>query len=185
MQKIINIDKVCSLLSYIVSTVQEVNLRKLIKLVYLIDEASVMKRGFSLTWLDYYVWEKGPVSPYIYNIKSEDNAFNRFVEAKIGRDGRRWISSIVRKEVAEMQFSCKELRIIDEVLSTFGHKKADELTDITHEVDTPWRLAVDALKPNFRVCDGKTNIEVDLRLLLNNDEEKLNVFEDAREIAFF
>ena len=185
MQEIINAKKVGSLLSYIVASAKDVNLRKLIKLVYLIDEASITKRGFSLTWLDYYAWKKGPVSPYIYNVKYKDNPFNHFVEAEAGRDGKLWISSNVRKDVAMLQFSQREIKIIDEVLALYGNKKADELTDITHEVNTPWSLAVEAMKPNFEKDGGKTDILLDMRLLLDGDEEKINTFEDAKDIAFF
>ena len=185
MQEIINAKKVGSLLSYIVASVKDVNLRKLIKLVYLIDEASITKRGFSLTWLDYYAWKKGPVSPYIYNVKYKDNPFNHFVEAEAGRDGKLWISSNVRKDVAMEQFSTREIKIIDEVLALYGNKKADELTDITHEVNTPWRVAVETSNPNFNKDGGKTNIIIDMKLLLNGDEEMINTFEDAKEIAFF
>lgn len=51
--------KIGNLLAYISVTIPNVNLRKLIKLVYLIDERSVKSRGLSVTWLDYYAWEKG------------------------------------------------------------------------------------------------------------------------------
>ena len=118
-------------------------------------------------------------------MKYKDNPFNHFVEAEAGRDGKLWISSNVRKDVAMEQFSTREIKIIDEVLALYGNKKADELTDITHEVNTPWRVAVETSNPNFNKDGGKTNIIIDMKLLLNGDEEMINTFEDAKEIAFF
>lgn len=64
-----NNSKIGNLLAYISSKIEDINLRKLIKLVFLIDEESVRSRGISVTWLTYYAWEKGPVAPCIYEIK--------------------------------------------------------------------------------------------------------------------
>ena len=48
-----DIAKVGNLLAYIASNIPNINLRKLIKVVFLIDEISVIERGLSVTWLDY------------------------------------------------------------------------------------------------------------------------------------
>ncbi|MDE6654361.1 MAG: SocA family protein, partial [Muribaculaceae bacterium] len=52
--------KTGALLAYIANKVPNINMRKMLKIVYLIDERFMQLRGFPFTWLDYYVWEKGP-----------------------------------------------------------------------------------------------------------------------------
>ena len=58
------------LIAYIAQSILDINLRKLLKLIYLIDEKFMEQRGFPLTWFDYYAWERGPVAPEVYEIKN-------------------------------------------------------------------------------------------------------------------
>ena len=60
-----------AVLAYIANKVRGINMRKMLKIIYLIDERYMSLRGFPLTQLDYYVWEKGPVAPEIYAIKEK------------------------------------------------------------------------------------------------------------------
>ena len=60
-----NREKNGALLAYIASNIPGINLRKLLKVVYLIDEQFMKLRGFPLTWFDYYAWAKGPVAPEV------------------------------------------------------------------------------------------------------------------------
>ena len=69
--------KVGALLAYLCYRMPNVQLRKLLKVLYLIDEASVRSRAIPMTWLDYYVWEKGPVAPEVYQIKNK--AFSKSI----------------------------------------------------------------------------------------------------------
>jgi uncharacterized phage-associated protein len=76
----VNRDKNGTLLAYICLNVPGINLRKLLKLVYLIDERFVITRCFPLTWFSYYAWEKGPVASEVYDIKN--GGFSDFVCCK-------------------------------------------------------------------------------------------------------
>ena len=64
--------RIGALLAYIANKVPGITMRKMLKIIYLIDERFMRLRGFPFTWLDYYVWEKGPVAPEVYSIKKED-----------------------------------------------------------------------------------------------------------------
>ncbi len=81
-------------MAYITNSIPNINLRKLLKLVYLIDEKFMESRGFPLTWFDYYAWEKGPVAPEIYEIKN--GAFSDYVKCFKNEDNSLW--SIIIKE---------------------------------------------------------------------------------------
>ena len=60
-------NKIGNLLSYLSTQIPNLSMTKALKLLYLIDETSYMQTGVSVTWLDYKVWEMGPVAEELYN----------------------------------------------------------------------------------------------------------------------
>ena len=177
-----NKNKIGSLLAYISSAIPEITLRKLIKIVFLIDERSVLTRGLSVTWLDYYVWEKGPVAPCIYNIKNNGGEFARFIITEKNDEDKYIVQPVIRRQTSMMQFSSKELLLINSILDEYGHLSADELTEITHCVGGLWEKAKKANQLNFNQ-QKKTDVRLELSDLIVEDEEKMGIYEDAREIA--
>lgn len=174
--------KTGALLAYIANKVPEINMRKMLKIVYMIDERFMMLRGFPLTWLDYYVWEKGPVAPEIYSLKNQDNCFSDFVKATKSEGGKLIIRPLIPINNDPTgpfgELSEYDLSIIDEELSKYGDKSADWLTDQTHLPDTLWTKTKSEHKVEFK--DGKSNCSIDLKELIKNDEYLCEVYEDAR-----
>lgn len=178
--------KIGNLLAYISVAIPNVNLRKLIKLVYLIDERSVKSRGLSVTWLDYYAWEKGPVAPRIYEIKQDNGGvFSQYISSSRNAEGKVIIASKISKSDSAIQFSKKELKLIDSILLEYGNMSADDLSDITHSDNGLWDIAIKKHNPDFKKSCGRSDIKLDLEDLISGDEEKMGVYEDARDIAMF
>ena len=177
-----NKNKIGNLLAYISSSIPEINLRKLIKIVYLIDERSVVTRGLSITWLDYYVWEKEPVAPCLYEIKDNEGIFANYVSSKKNKEEKYIVMPEISCQSCKMQFSPKELLLIDSILDEYGRLTADELTEITHRVGGLWDRAQKTYQLNFEQ-QKQTDVRIDLSDLIVNDEDKMSVYEDAREIA--
>lgn len=178
--------KIGNLLAYISASVPNINLRKLIKLVYLIDEESVICRGLSVTWLDYYVWEKGPVAPCIYNIKlNNGGAFSPYVSSHRNKEEKVIVTSNLSKADSVIQFSKKELKLINSIIDRYGHMSADELSEITHRTGGLWETAKKASNLDFKKLDGRSDIKLNLKDLIQRDEEKMGVYEDAFDIAMF
>ena len=177
-----NKNKIGSLLAYISSVIPEINLRKLIKIVYLIDECSVVTRGLSVTWLDYYAWEKGPVAPCIYEIKNNGGEFAHCIATEKNAEEKYIVRPVISRDTSMMQFSAKELLLINSILDEYGHFSADELTEITHCAGGLWDKAKKAHHLNFEQ-QKKTDVRIELSDLIVDDEEKMGVYEDAREIV--
>ena len=112
--------RIGALLAYIANKVPGITMRKMLKIIYLIDERFMRLRGFPFTWLDYYVWEKGPVAPEVYSIKKEDNCFSDFVKTKRSADDKVVILPVmpVDKDSVDPfgEISEYDLSIIDEEL---------------------------------------------------------------------
>ncbi|MBD5311549.1 MAG: SocA family protein [Bacteroides sp.] len=178
----VNRVKTGALLAYIANKVPEINMRKMLKIVYLIDERFMQLRGFPFTWLDYYVWEKGPVAPEIYSLKNQDNHFSDFVKATKSEDGKFIIHPLIPINCDPAgpfgELSEYDLSIIDEELSKYGDKSADWLTDQTHLPDTLWTKTKSEYKVEFK--DGKSDCRIDLTELIKNDEDLREVYEDAK-----
>ena len=178
-----NNSKIGNLLAYISSKIEDINLRKLIKLVFLIDEESVRSRGISVTWLTYYAWEKGPVAPCIYEIKDRGGIFSKYISVHRNREEKVIITPFVDKNESSIQFSKKELRLIDSIIDKYGQLSADDLSEITHKPGGLWDIAKKNYNPNFKSSNGRSDIKLNLKDLIEGDEEKISVYNDAYEIA--
>ena len=104
----VNRDKNGTLLAYICLNVPGINLRKLLKLVYLIDERFVMTRCFPLTWFSYYAWEKGPVASEVYEIKN--GGFSDFVCCDKNKEGQNIVSPIRKNDRQSIWMSSPNMR---------------------------------------------------------------------------
>lgn len=178
----VNRIKTGALLAYIANKVPEINMRKMLKIVYLIDERFMQLRGFPLTWLDYYVWEKGPVAPEIYSLKNQNNYFSDFVKATKSENGKFIIRPLIPINSDPSgpfgELSEFDLSLIDEELSKYGDKSADWLTDQTHLPDALWTKTKSEHKVEFK--DGKSDCRMDLTELIKNNEDLCEIYEDAK-----
>lgn len=169
------------LLAYISNKILNIHLRKLLKIVYLIDEYFMYMRGFPLTWFDYYAWAKGPVAPEVYAIK--ENAFSDFVSLKRDENGKCIVNSLqpheflIYKEMNE--FSESEISAIDKLLADFKDKSADELSDITHVPESLWSRIVVQNRISFE-AQKTSDFQIPLSMLFEDGDYRIEVFEDAK-----
>ena len=70
-RKVLN-DKIGNLLVYLAQNISDLSMTKALKLLYIIDETSMKESGVPVTWLEYKVWEKGPVAQEIYDEIRDD-----------------------------------------------------------------------------------------------------------------
>lgn len=177
----VNKERNGALLAYIAKNVPYINLRKLLKIIYLIDEKFMELRGFPLTWFDYYAWAKGPVAPEVYDIKN--GAFSDYVTCAENSEGKHIVESVIPNKYQVLKqmedFSQYEIDIIDDVLATYSSMSADDLTDKTHEENSLWTKVVAENHLSFEEC-SKSEIIIPLTRLNEGNAEKMEVYEDAR-----
>ena len=174
-----------ALLAYIAENNPGIHLRKLLKMVYLIDEKFMEKRGFPLTWFNYQAWEKGPVAPEVYAVK--EGAFSDYVKCQKNSEGKNIVTPALLHDYLigkQMEaYSLYEIEIIDSVIKAYCDKSADELSDITHQKNSLWSKIVDEQKVVF--VDGKSDVEIPLTRLNEGDEEKSAIYEEALDYMQF
>jgi uncharacterized phage-associated protein len=168
-----NKEKIGTLLAYIGEKIPNLKLRKLIKLVFLIDERSVKEKGYPLTWLDYYAWKKGPVAREIFDIKHGGGLFSQFINVNKNEEGGKYIITPNRLfdiEKGMMKFSQNQIDLVDAVLRENGDADADSLTEITHKEDGLWASTVKKYNLSFE-DDQQSEIKVDLISLIDKESE--------------
>lgn len=174
-----------ALLAYIAKNIPHTNLRKLLKIVYLIDEKFMEVRGFPFTWFDYYAWAKGPVAPEVYDIKN--GAFSKYVTCAKNESGKWIVDSVLphKYHVLKQMDVCSqfEMSIINSILFTYENATADELTELTHKEDSLWSQIVKENHVVFK--DGKSDVPIPLTRLIAGDEEKEETYAEALDYMWF
>lgn len=144
---------------------------KLLKLLYLIDEESVRKNGTPITWLEYAVWQKGPVPTDIYFSKLPNlNKFEEYVSF-VERSNKKFLI-VKKKEFSDCKFSEIDLEIINNALSIYGKKTSDELIDITHKPGSLWSKIVEEKNIRFSNENHTSNETIDFFQLIADDKVK-------------
>lgn len=170
-----------ALLAYIAKNIPEINLRKLLKIIYLIDEKFMELRGFPLTWFDYYAWAKGPVAPEVYDIKK--GAFSEYVTCHKNAEGKNIIDSVLVHKYHVLKqmdiYSPYEMGVIDEIIFKYADMSADQLSDLTHEENSLWYRVITENNLSFE-SNKTSDVLVELTMLNEGDIDKQEVYEDAK-----
>ena len=104
-----------------------------------------------------------------------------FVKIVESGDGKLRFIPTVSADMTE--FSKVEHGIVDDIISRFGGKSSDELTEVTHEQDSLWSKVVRENGIVFDEEHKKSDIDVKLEELL--DLEGLATYNDAKESMEF
>lgn len=134
----VNRDKNGTLLAYICLNVPGINLRKLLKLVYLIDEKFVIIRCFPLTWFSYYAWEKGPVASEVYDIKN--GGFSDFVCCKKNKEGQNELSDYTHRKDSLWTKTVSEKHVVFDDGKSNVAIDLDEMNDDEGKKKSIWKL---------------------------------------------
>lgn len=174
--------KIGNLLNYLSTRIPQLSMTKALKLLYLIDETSYMRTGVPVTWLEYKVWEMGPVAEELYNeLKfdqklvqgSEPLTLEPFIvtDKKTGSDNQQQITIYPKNGYDLGDFSAYEIELIDNIIERFGSYTAKQLIDLLHEKNTLWHKSVtdNGLELNFKVYGKKSNHAIDFSELIKDD----------------
>ena len=152
---------------------------KLIKLLYLIDEEAIRERGIPITWLDYKVWQYGPVDPAVFYIRN----FSEYIssETTTSIDGNAATTIISpKKEFDDDEFSEYDLEIIEKTLVKYQNKTTNELVNITHKVGSPWDLTKKENDLDFSIANI-SDVSIDMSRIVKNDPVKYANYKEAYE----
>jgi len=181
---VVHKERIGQLISYLSMKIEHLYCTRLIKLLYIIDEESVINTGVPITWLKYKVYKMGPVPETLwFSIKDGNSIFGDYFdiieEKNIDDELNYRISPIFQKEDLS-EFSRKEVSIIDYVIDKFGSEISEKLIEYLHRKDSLWYQIVQSKKVSFE-NSNTTSYVIDLSALIRDDKTKLEIFNDAKE----
>ena len=152
---------------------------KLFKLLYLLDFGHFRDIGRSVTGLEYYAWENGPVPKVLYN---EMRATKRDLREKISVDSIKTqhenplMLTSAKINFDPSHFTKRELRLLRDLSQQFKNHKANEISEMTHFENQPWHTV-------FYKEDGQNKkIPYEYVLRENEKESIKHVIAEDREM---
>ncbi len=175
-----NKDLIGNLIIYIADKCKPLYHTKLLKILYFIDEVAVQEKGSPITWLEYSVWGKGPVSKEIYFSKVENcNPFDSYFT--ISKKNNNAYQIIPKQVFDKSEFSKKDIEIIDHVIDLYGKKTSDELIELTHAKGSLWSNIVETKNIKFSKENTTSVYSINFADLIKDDTMKSLSYFIARE----
>jgi uncharacterized phage-associated protein len=179
----INNDKIGNVLNYFASQIDYLSMTKTLKLLYILDETSIKETGTPVTWLDYKVWENGPVAIDVYNeikhqevfcYQGKELSLLQYIqlEKKINTD--RNSEEVFLKPNGDFDkniFNRYELNLLDTIVFKYGNWNATELINFLHEEGSLWHKMVSEhnLINHFQQIGKRTNHSIEFNDLLEDN----------------
>lgn len=156
---------------------------KLIKMMYLIDEKAIEDSGIPITWLDYKVWQYGPVAPAVFFFR---DYFGDYVEGvRVEECGSTPVTIIKPlREFDDSEFSDYDLEIIDKVIEECKDKTARELVDLTHKAGGPWDVTKKRNDLDFSIANI-SSVSVDMGVLVESSASKQARYKESCDHVAF
>ena len=180
------IDKLGNGLIYLIEKMGFLTKTTLLKLVYILDEYSVKKRGFPMFNLQYEIWKYGPVCQDLY-IEFNDGAslLKEYIKSEVIENATH-ISPVA--DFNDDEFSDSDIAIFDEIAAKFSGKNTKYLVDFTHQTNSLWYTTAmknGVLEALLNEEINSTDIKIDFADLVSHDENKLAFYNNHLEFLNF
>lgn len=114
---------------------------KLFKLLYFLDFIHFRETGKSVTGLNYYAWDKGPVPQDLFHeLKQPDKDLKDTIALLKQSDDEddKLCKVIAKRPFDPKYFSKREKKIMEHLSFVFKEALAKDMVEITHLTGTPW-----------------------------------------------
>jgi len=173
-------EKLINLIIYFLKNTKYCGKTKLFKLLNFADFMHFKQTGKSITNLDYYAWEKGPVPKKLYNeFKNppEDLKKSIYIPPKLEENeenGKYHFFKLKGKQkFNDKFFSKRELEIIKNIALIFKEAPAKDMVEVSHLKNKPW------YKTYHKKGEGE---KIDYMLALDESSESLTIEEIKERI---
>jgi uncharacterized phage-associated protein len=176
------IEKLGNTLIYFSKGVSELNKTKILKLLFLLEEASIKKYGHPFFGFDFQVWKHGPVLKDVYIDLSEDSL--SLLKNYIKRADYNSSEFIAANTFSDDEFSDNDIELMDLIINFARNKTAADLVKYTHNEDSLWRKSAqknNVLEQFENGTRNSTDIKIDFSLLFEDDHFLKEKYEHAVE----
>ncbi len=178
------INKIGNAIIYCSQKIPDLNKTKILKLLFVIEEACIKKFGHPFFGIDFQLWKFGPVAKDIYiDLSDEPILLKDFIT----RDSNNSSNFIAKTDFNDDEFSDNEIELMDLIINFAKDKNAAYLVNHTHSVNSLWRksaIQYGVLEVLENELINSTDYKVDFTLLFDNSPDHSYLkerFEDSKE----
>ena len=149
-----NREKLLNALIYFSKNTRVCGKTKLFKLLYFLDFIHFRETGKSVTGLNYYAWDKGPVPQDLFHeLKQPDKDLKETVILlnKSDDEDDKLCRVIAKKPFDPKFFSKREMKIMKDLSFIFKDALAKDMVEVTHLIGTPWDKTIKEKGPGKRI----------------------------------
>ena len=173
-------EKLINAIIYFANNTKRCGKTKLLKLLYFLDFRHFKQTGKSVTGLDYYAWDMGPVPKDLYKELDGMKPDLKSAIKELPKEGFQKISP--KKKFDDDYFSKRELKLLKDISFIFHDAKADDMIESTHLVNEPWDRTLKE-KGMFAKIDYMLSIDsIDNSLLANEAKERQEEISEMHKI---
>lgn len=172
------VERIGNAIIYITERLGALPKTKVLKLLYFLEEKSVIDSGSPFFGLKWKVWKLGPVDQTIFNeLSNQPDLLKSYIKTTLS-DNSTMVSPA--KKFDDSEFSDYDLSLMDKVISSLGYHTAGYLSDLTHKKGGLWDTVVRerGLKESFENgLQTVSDYDIDFSNLLIGDEQKSQMFQ--------
>ena len=166
-------DKLTNAIIYFAKNTKYCGKTKLMKLLFFLDFLHFKQTGKSVTGLDYFTWEKGPVPKDLFeelsgNLKPDLEQAINIVRIE------NFQKIIAKKDFDSKYFTNREKKLLSELSTVFSDAQAEQMVESTHLSNQPWDrtlqekglwkkidylLAIDGMKDSLPYDEARERME--------------------------
>lgn len=180
-------EKLLNAIKFFIKNTRNVGRTKLFKLLFFLDFIHFKKHGLSVTGLDYYTYDFGPVPQDLYKKIIDDNLPTEFlkdfkiIEEKQEEDNFKQFKFVLKNKNIDLDwFTPYEIKVLNEVAEIFKYATAKDMTEITHLKNTPWYKTLEE-KGSFQKIDYFLAIDDDTTLDIDIIKERFKIQKELLE----
>lgn len=174
-------EKLLHAVAFFAENVDKCGKIKLFKLLYFLDFEHYKITGRSVTGMDYFAWQMGPVPVELYDEISSPQPdmaeILSFKEIPVYQGKSTMLKVETNKEFDSSYFTKRELKIMNWLATSYKKELADDMIEATHLENLPWHQVYN-IEKNIR---GKIPYELAFRK--QEFEEMKRIAQDHLEVV--
>jgi uncharacterized phage-associated protein len=165
-----NREKLINAIIYFANNTKYCGKTKLMKLLYFLDFCHFKQTGKSVTGLEYFAWEKGPVPKVLFEEITHEMKKDLARAVQIVSSGN-FQKIVSKKNFDDRYFTNREKKILEDLSFIFKDAMADDMVESTHFHNLPW---------NRTIREKGERHKIDYLLSIDDSRESLS-YDEAKE----
>ncbi|HEX9513660.1 MAG TPA: Panacea domain-containing protein [Puia sp.] len=176
------INKIGNSIVYIAQNISDLSKTKILKILFLLEEASIKKYGNPFYGIDFQLWVRGPVVKDIFIDLSDESPvlLKNFIE----RDPTDITKFKAKGNFCDDEFSDNDINLMDLIIDFVKSKNAKYLVNHTHDTNSLWRksaIKYGVLELLENELINSTEFEIDFDLLFDAPSPIKDKYDSSKE----